>query len=463
MITQPMFRTLTGERVPTSQIKQSRGLHLVHVVPAAAGAADGAVGADRRPRRQRRHPDAADRRADPAAALARAAPAARGRAVAAHRARGAVARRAARVRHACCSSRRSRARSGTRRRSVGVALALVYTWASIEAKRPITAGLALGAAALTRTSMAFMLPLFLFELWRVPARRTGAAPLAALRDPRSSAFAIAGHDLQRRPVPLADRVRPHVPRRPPADPDRAVRPRELSLPRAQPRGRVHAAARAAAATRRGCRSAATASRSGSRRPRCSTCCGRARSRRSIARCGSPSRASRAPSLFYMNSGWVQFGYRFSLDYMVFLIVLLAIGGRPPQPQAADRRVHRDQPVRRDARSTATGSTTASAATPTTSSWHTDRMSISDKANEVHAALEQHPGTEQIRQEIKTVLVAPRARGRRCATRLQEFVGRAPEAIGPARGPDRRAERRRNLGPERLLVPAIPRAAVRAGV
>jgi hypothetical protein len=34
-----------------------------------------------------------------------------------------------------------------------------------------------------------------------------------------------------------------------------------------------------------------------------------------------------PSLFYQNSGWVQFGYRFSLDYMVFLMMLLAIGGR----------------------------------------------------------------------------------------------------------------------------------------
>ena len=30
----------------------------------------------------------------------------------------------------------------------------------------------------------------------------------------------------------------------------------------------------------------------------------------------------------MNSGWVQFGYRFSLDYIVFLTMLLAIGGRP---------------------------------------------------------------------------------------------------------------------------------------
>ena len=37
------------------------------------------------------------------------------------------------------------------------------------------------------------------------------------------------------------------------------------------------------------------------------------------------------------------------------------------------------------------------------------MSISDKANEVHAALEQHPGTEQLRQEIKTVLVRPEQR------------------------------------------------------
>jgi len=35
-----------------------------------------------------------------------------------------------------------------------------------------------------------------------------------------------------------------------------------------------------------------------------------------------------PSLFYQNSGWFQFGYRFSLDYIVFLVMLIAIGGRP---------------------------------------------------------------------------------------------------------------------------------------
>jgi len=35
-----------------------------------------------------------------------------------------------------------------------------------------------------------------------------------------------------------------------------------------------------------------------------------------------------PTLFYQNSGWVQFGYRFSLDYVVLLFALLAVGGRP---------------------------------------------------------------------------------------------------------------------------------------
>jgi hypothetical protein len=34
-----------------------------------------------------------------------------------------------------------------------------------------------------------------------------------------------------------------------------------------------------------------------------------------------------PSLLYQNSGWVQFGYRFSLDYTVFFIIMIAVGGR----------------------------------------------------------------------------------------------------------------------------------------
>jgi len=34
-----------------------------------------------------------------------------------------------------------------------------------------------------------------------------------------------------------------------------------------------------------------------------------------------------PTLFYQNTGWVQFGYRFSNDYAVFLFALLYVGGR----------------------------------------------------------------------------------------------------------------------------------------
>lgn len=34
-----------------------------------------------------------------------------------------------------------------------------------------------------------------------------------------------------------------------------------------------------------------------------------------------------PSLFYQNTGWLQFGYRFSNDYAVFLFALFAVGGR----------------------------------------------------------------------------------------------------------------------------------------
>jgi hypothetical protein len=34
------------------------------------------------------------------------------------------------------------------------------------------------------------------------------------------------------------------------------------------------------------------------------------------------------TLFYQNTGWVQFGFRFSLDYIVFLVLLLAAEARP---------------------------------------------------------------------------------------------------------------------------------------
>jgi len=39
-------------------------------------------------------------------------------------------------------------------------------------------------------------------------------------------------------------------------------------------------------------------------------------------------ATALPGFLYQNTGYVQFGYRFSLDYTPYLFVLLAVGGRP---------------------------------------------------------------------------------------------------------------------------------------
>jgi len=38
-----------------------------------------------------------------------------------------------------------------------------------------------------------------------------------------------------------------------------------------------------------------------------------------------------PALFYQNTGWMQFGYRFSNDYAVFLFAALALSGRRLSP------------------------------------------------------------------------------------------------------------------------------------
>ena len=35
-----------------------------------------------------------------------------------------------------------------------------------------------------------------------------------------------------------------------------------------------------------------------------------------------------PSLLYQNSGYIQWGYRFSLDYMIYFMMMLAVGNRP---------------------------------------------------------------------------------------------------------------------------------------
>jgi len=210
---------------------------------------------------------------------------------------------------------------------VGVALVLVYAWASIEARRPVIAGLALACAALTRTPMAFAFPLFVLEAWRAPStNRTFvralvrfALPIVALAIPamlynhaRFGSITEFGHryldvrqQLQIEQFGLASL---HYLARNLAVAFTLLPDFGASAPYVQIGGHglaiwlttpilvyllwpvdkppIHRALWITVAC--------------------------------VA----------LPALVYQNSGWVQFGYRFSLDYMVFLIMLLAIGGRP---------------------------------------------------------------------------------------------------------------------------------------
>jgi hypothetical protein len=58
--------------------------------------------------------------------------------------------------------------------------------------------------------------------------------------------------------------------------------------------------------------------------------------------------------------------------------------------------------------------------------------VLDKAKQVHAELEQHPGTEQLRAEIKTVLLRPE-HAPVLRTKLQEFVAEHPKLAGLLQG------------------------------
>jgi hypothetical protein len=210
----------------------------------------------------------------------------------------------------------------------GVALAVGYCLCSIEARRPFTAGLLLGLAALTRAPMAFMVPLFVFEAWRQSGGNRGdfqklclrfAAPVAVLAV-LAMAYNLArwGQPLEFGHSYLAVRQQQQMetwgmfnlhylsrnlavagallPQFSASSPFVSISGHGLAIWFTTPllflllwpkhRGPLH-------------------------RPLWIT----------VA-------CVALPSLLYQNSGWLQFGYRFSLDYMVLLFLLLAVGGRP---------------------------------------------------------------------------------------------------------------------------------------
>jgi len=211
---------------------------------------------------------------------------------------------------------------------VGVALALGYVWCTVEARHPIGAGLCLGLAAMTRTPMAFMFPLFLYEAWRIgegDRRRLVitalkfAAPVAviaaigmAYNAARFGSPTEFGHSYLAvrqqgqmedsglfsyaylsRNLAVALALLPSIS----ADsPHIVISGHGLALwfttpilffllwPRERPAWHWPLWLTVAMVA--------------------------------------------LPSLLYQNSGWLQFGYRFALDYMALLVVLIAIGGRP---------------------------------------------------------------------------------------------------------------------------------------
>lgn len=213
---------------------------------------------------------------------------------------------------------------------VGVVLCLGYALCSIDARRPVLAGLLLGLATLARTPMAFLFPLFALEAWRVHGGRAGlravlrawlafAVPVLviailamahnAARFAEPGNFGHAYLDVRQqsqmetyglfsfhylsRNLAVALALVPDFLGRPPYV---SISGHGLAIWFTSPfllyalwprqRGPLH---------------------------------------RTLLVCLA---MVALPSLLYQNSGWFQFGMRFSLDYMVLLILLLAVGGRP---------------------------------------------------------------------------------------------------------------------------------------
>jgi hypothetical protein len=216
---------------------------------------------------------------------------------------------------------------------VGVALALAYAWSSIEGRRPLLAGLCLGLATLTRTPMAFMFPLFLLEAWRMAEgadvrarlrpflRRVAwfAAPIVAIavvamfynrarfgsptefghsylavkQQAQIEVHGLFSYTYLARNLAVAFTLLPDVsfdtyPYVTIGGHGLAIwftTPVFLLLLWPRVKNPMHRALWITVGF--------------------------------VA----------VPIFFYQNSGWVQFGYRFSLDYTAFLVLLLAVGGR----------------------------------------------------------------------------------------------------------------------------------------
>jgi hypothetical protein len=219
---------------------------------------------------------------------------------------------------------------------VGVTCAIAYAWASIEASRPLLAGLFLGLGFATRTPMIFMFPLFVWEAVRMAG---GWGKLRELRRPlpgllpklltfgagagvivlllfihnyaRFESFTEFGHRFLN--IGWKDRIQRwglfnyHFL-------SRNLACALVLLPR------ILAKAPWVQVSQHGMSLLVTS-------PNLAyTLMPKERSPLTPA-LWLTVLTTALPSLLYQNSGYYQFGYRFSLDYMVFLVMVLAVGNR----------------------------------------------------------------------------------------------------------------------------------------
>jgi len=221
---------------------------------------------------------------------------------------------------------------------VGVFFALAYAWASIEARYPILAGLALGVAATTRTPTAFMFPLFFLEAWRM------AGGLAAWRTERAAVVRALVPRLAKLAAPIVLIAAAGVA----YNLVRFGEPAEFGHSYLQVRQQGQIEAHGLFSYHYLARNLAVAF----------TLLPDFPAHGPFVRISGHGLALwfttpallllvwpretggfhrslwltvalvAVPTFFYQNSGWIQFGYRFGLDYLPFLVLLLAVGGRP---------------------------------------------------------------------------------------------------------------------------------------
>jgi hypothetical protein len=223
---------------------------------------------------------------------------------------------------------------------VGVTLVIGYAWASLDAARPYLAGLCLGLGFATRTPIGFMVPLFVWEAVRVSGGWRGlwdtlrkdrrlprgllpklvkcAVPslavlalLFAYNHARFDRFGVFGHEYLN--IAWAERIQRwglfnyHFL-------SRNLACALVLLPKimtSYPYVKYSAHGMSLFVTS----------------PNLAWLLGPREKSPLAPGLWITILAAALPSLLYQNSGYQQFGYRFSNDYIVFLIMLLAVGGQ----------------------------------------------------------------------------------------------------------------------------------------